>query len=638
MADNDKIPDKVMDALIENTKTIEANNAVLSAMADSKEKTSKKDENIVETSKVNATLSAEEKTRYANIGKELFSPVLSSLSKLIKREKKKNEMIIKDDAETIQDAVKVQYENKPNEEAEGNGSSWLPILLGVLAVAGAAVYLFKDKIVDFFDQAWTWIKDVFGSIVNFFDFGNKESPIVKILDTIGSVFGGLWDLVKKAFTKLAGLGGEIWNMLKKGWDKFITGPDGILNFGVKIVKGIVDFAKNAVSNIGGAIKDAVMGPIKRIFGGAEEEGKEAGEAAAAEVKVQANQAVADSAAKQKAITDDVIFNADKANQAIIDSAKEQREAVRKEAASAGLKVDEDGKINKESIKLKAAEESLKEFLKSQGADFNNLDAKQQEEIKKLMAEHVNINDKGEAHVDMGKVKEALNKAKSDGWLMDSKEINLLQEANQENINSMQASLQSSLGKYMQMNADIQAANNLENMTEEEKFEARLRQAMATGKTAEFRFMEGRKMIKESTQTIKDAFVGYDKTIRDNFTSTWKMFMLDFLDQFKLEINTVAPQDNSKNSYVIMPMNRHSLATMTSNLLRLSKIATETLIAQNKVLDKIKGLLAEPPPQKIILTSEPAEELKEKVEDGVNYIASTAKKHLNDLWNSVNPWA
>ena len=633
MADEKQLPDHVFAALEENNK-------ILKALAEEKEKTATKEENVVAVPKVNSSLSSDEKARYANIGAELFRPVLSSLEKLIKKEKKRNEMLIKDDAETVNNAVKVQYETKPDPTKEGQGSSWLDTLLTVIVLGGIAIALFHDKIAEFFSSAWDWIKEMFSSIGNFFSFENGNNPIMKILSVIGSALSGLWDLVKAAFIKLAGLGKVIWEGIKTGWDKFITGPDGILNFGVKIVKGIVDFAKGAISWIGDAIKSAVMGPIKMIFGGAEDEGKEAGKEAANDVEVSVSQAAADQAARQQALTDDVLYNAEKADQAIQETAEAQRKAAQEQARAAGLTLNDQGRIDNEAIKMKVAEESLRSFMKSQGANFDNLNAEQQKAAQELMAKHTVINDNGTATINGKALAEELSKMKSDGIFKDSAEVNLLQglSSQVEHVNAIQAAAQGNLAKYMQMNADMQAADNLENMTEEERFEARYRQAMAQGKAADFRFMEGRKMILSSAEIIKSAFTNYDNVVKDAFTSTWRSFMIDFVEKLKIEIETVSPQDNSKNTYHITPLHRESFAAMTNGLLKFSRLTAETIIQQNKILDKIKTLLEEPPEQKIIVSSPAEEAVKDAVEEGVNYVAQRARDLKNELFSAVSSWA
>ncbi len=634
-----KLSDDVMNALVENSKVIDANTKVLVSMSEEKDKKETSDKNIVPKKKVDSSLTSDEKTRYANIGKELFAPVLKSLEKLLKKEKKKNEMTITNESETVEKAVKVQYEEKPKED-NNSRTSWITILLGILAVAGIAVYMFKDKIVEFFDNAWTWIKDMFGSIGKFFDFSNKDNPISKILSAIGTGISVTWDLVKKTFTALGKLGSVIWDGIKAGWDKFITGPDGILNFGVKIIKGIINFAKDAVNWIGDAISSAIIDPLKNLFGGAKDSGKQAGAEAAKDVKASVNQAAADQAAKQKAITEDVIYSSKKADAAIIETAKATREDAKKRAKEQGLKLDKDGKVANDSLRESAAKAGLEAFMKANGIDRKDIDDKKYKALENEFKKHVVINGK-EAKINMEKLREGLKEQadKQANWIApDGPFINALQDLDDddgaEKMNQINGAVTGALQQGLQITADMEAAKNLENMSEEERFEARMRQAIAAGKSAEFRFMEGRQMILQSVETIKSAFNGYDETIRKNFTETWKSFMTDFIDHLKIEISTVSPQDNSKNTYHITPLNRESFKSMNDSMLKLATINTKTIIAQNKILEKIKVLLEEPPPQKITIASQASEDIKDAVEDGVNYVAKGAFKLASELFLAV----
>jgi hypothetical protein len=633
-----KLSDDVMNALVENSKVIDANTKVLVSMSEEKDKKETSNKNIVPKKKVDSSLTSDEKTRYANIGKELFAPVLKSLEKLLKKEKKKNEMTITNESETVEKAVKVQYEEKPKED--NNRTSWITILLGILAVAGIAVYMFKDKIVEFFDNAWTWIKDMFGSIGKFFDFSNENNPISKILNSMGTGISVTWELVKKTFTALGKLGSVIWDGIKTGWDKFITGPDGILNFGVKIIKGIISFAEDAVSWIGDSISSAIIDPLKNIFGGAKDSGKQAGVEAAKDVKASVNQTAADQAAKQKAITEDVIYSSKKADAAIIETAKATREDAKKRAKEQGLKLDKDGKVANDSLRESAAKAGLEAFMKANGINRKDIDDKKYKALENEFKKHVVINGK-EAKINMEKLKEGLKEQadKQANWIApDGPFINALQDLDDddgaEKMNQINGAVTGALQQGLQITADMEAAKNLENMSEEERFEARMREAIAAGKSAEFRFMEGRQMILQSVETIKAAFNGYDETIRKNFTETWKSFMTDFIDHLKIEISTVSPQDNSKNTYHITPLNRESFKSMNDSMLKLATINTKTIIAQNKILEKIKVLLEEPPPQKITIASQPSNNIKDAKEDGVNYVAKGASKLASELFLAV----
>ncbi len=632
----ERLSDEVLNALVENTKVIEANNRVLEAQGEKTEKKDKKEANVIAEPKVNSSLTGDEKARYANIGKEMFAPVLSSLEKLIKREKKKNEMLIKDDAATVEDNLKIQYETKPDPQAEGGGSSWLTVLLGILAVAGVAIALFHDKIGEFFGKIWDWVTEMFSSIANFFSTENGSSPISKILKICGDALGALWSFVKPIFKKMGEFGKTIWNGIKAGWDKFITGPDGILNFGVKVVKGIISFASNAISWIGNAIKSAVMGPINMIFGGAEDDGKAAGEEAAQDVKASVNQEATDAAARQKAITDDVLFNAEKADAAIIETAQANRDAALQRAKEQGLEV-KDGRVTDESLKEHAAKAGLDAFMKANGID--NVDSEEYERYKNEFMKFVELKD-GEAKINMEGLKNHLNKLadeESSIWTIESDFIDGLQNMTTDQINSINGSVTGALQEGLQVTADMKAAENLENMTEEERFEARLRQAMNSGKSAEFRFMEGRKMILESAELIKSTFGNYDENIRKNFTSTWASFMKDFLDKIQIIINTSTPQDNSTNNYQITPLHKETFTTMANQLVSLAQASLDVVTKQNNILGEICLLLANPPAPPTAATPIIADNAMDKLDEGANYVARTAKSLVANLADAVTFW-
>lgn len=632
----ERLSDEVLNALVENTKVIEANNRVLEAQGEKTEKKDKKEANVVAAPKVNSSLTGDEKARYANIGKEMFAPVLSSLEKLIKREKKKNEMLIKEDAATVEDNLKIQYETKPDPQAEGGGTSWLTVLLGILAVAGVAIALFHDKIGEFFGKIWDWVTDMFSSIANFFSSDNGDSPISKILKICGDALGALWSFVQPIFKKMGEFGKTIWDGIKAGWDKFITGPDGILNFGVKVVKGIISFASNAISWIGNAIKSAVMGPINMIFGGAEDDGKAAGEEAAQDVKATVNQEATDAAARQKAITEDVLFNAEKADAAIMETAQANRDAALQRAKEQGLEV-KDGKVTDESLKEHAAKAGLDAFMKAN--NITDATPEEYEKYKKEFMKFVNVKD-GEAKINMEGLKNHLKDLAdqdSSWWKSETDFIDGLQNMTTEQMNSINGSVTGALQEGLQVTADMKAAENLENMTEEERFEARLRQAMNSGKSAEFRFMEGRKMILESAEIIKSTFGNYDEDIRKNFTSTWASFMKDFLDKIQIIINTSTPQDNSTNNYQITPLHKETFTTMANQLVSLAQASLDVVTKQNNILGEICLLLANPPAPPAPLPPIISDNAMDKLEEGVNNVAKTAKSIVANLADAVTFW-
>ena len=184
---------------------------------------------------------------------------------------------------------------------------------------------------------------------------------------------------------------------------------------------------------------------------------------------------------------------------------------------------------------------------------------------------------------------------------------------------------------------MKAAENLENMTEEERFEARLRQAMNSGKSAEFRFMEGRKMILESAELIKSTFGNYDENIRKNFTSTWASFMKDFLDKIQIIINTSTPQDNSTNNYQITPLHKETFTTMANQLVSLAQASLDVVTKQNNILGEICLLLANPPAPPAAATPIIADNAMDKLDEGANYVAKSAKSLIANLADAVTFW-
>lgn len=627
---------RILDALAESSKVIDENSAILEALSNSKEKANKKSENVIDSPAIESSLSSAEKSRYAAIGKELFSPILSSLEKMLKKEKKKNEMLIKDDSDTIENAVHIQYEHKCSADDNG-GVSWLTILLGILAVAGAAIVFFKDEIAEFFPKVWNWISEKFSSISNFFNIDDPNSPINKVFNFCKEALEALWPIVRTAFNKLADIASVIWDNIKEGWDKFITGPNGILNFGSKVISGLVGFAGDAIRWIGSAIKDAVVGPLSSIFSSAEEDGADAGKAAAQEVRATANQQVADQNARNAAIREEALFNADRTNEMIAESTRTQREEALRRAREQGLQV-QDGAVTEDSLKEAAARAGLDAFMRAN--NITDATPEEYEKYKNEFMKFVEVRD-GEARINMQALQTHLRQqADNDSsmWTNETDFIDKLQNMNTEQMDQINGNVTAALQRGLDITSELQAVTNLENMTDEERFEARLRLAMNTGKTAEFRFMEGRRMILESTETIKSAFLGYDEQIRNNFTTTWSEFIDKFLNQIKINISTTSPQDNSTNTYNIMPLHKETFTAMADQLVSLAQESVEAIVKQNEVLDNICVLLANAPqnqnsvPPPILVDA-----TVDSIDNRINYTAKGARASVIDLWNSVTSW-
>lgn len=637
-----KLPEEILKALIENTKTMDANNKFLEDINAEKGKNSKVEENLIKKNKITSTLTSEESKRYDNIGKQLFSSVLISLENLIKKEKRRKEMLITDDTKTIESNLKKQYGDKTSAKKEKEGSSLISKILNFLIFGLPAIYfLFESYIKPFFSNLWDNLAKMFAPVKDFFSLENQDSPINKFLNFCSKSLSGLWGVITAAFTKAGNMGNTIWEGIKEGWERFITGPNGILNWASKVVDSIKDAASSMWGYIVDKFQEYIFDPITNLFSDAKKEGKDAAKEAAEEVKASANQMLADQAAVGKAINYNTMFSAQKTNDAIEKAATNVQDAAAKTANKLGLTVTSAQDISDEIVREQAARAGLEAF-----ANANNLSIDENEYNRALevFKEHVEISENN-ARIDMEHLSQSLSEAgdKESNWILpDSDFINALQglkDNGGEQMNKINASVSQALAQSLQLKADLQAAENLKNMTEEERFEARLRQAMASGEAVNFRFIEGRRMILESVEAIKQALQIHDTQIREAFTNTWASFVSNFLSGFNIEIKTESPQDNSTNTYNIVPMDKQSLGAMSNKMLELAKTNTETLIQQNVVLEKIKELLSIPAEQTSVQTPQQViANINTQLKSGITNVSQNIRRFTNELLQSSSPIA
>jgi hypothetical protein len=228
-----RIPDEVLDALVENTKAIDTNSEVLNEIREEEDETGKK--NIVKESKIKPLLTPLEKKRYANIGKELMSPFLKSLKELIASEKKRSEMTVKDKTKTVEKEAKKK--KRSLKDKGGDIMQLIKMLLPVVMVLGATVYAFKNKIANFFNGIWDWIKDFFKPVIDFFDFSSEGSPVSKVWNAISDSFSAIWKGYKNYINWLLDVYGEVWDTIQKAWNTFIKEIKSVWDTFVEEMKG-----------------------------------------------------------------------------------------------------------------------------------------------------------------------------------------------------------------------------------------------------------------------------------------------------------------------------------------------------------------------------------------------------------------
>lgn len=235
-----KLPDEVLDALIENTRAIDNNTEIIEEITSEDDVKKKVKDNVLPKDKRNATLTSLERKRYNNIGSELFKPLLKELDSSIAREKKRDSMLINKDVKTIKKAA----ESKNKEEKEDkNESPFLLKLLGIVSTIGTIatlVYLFKDKIIDFFlnnkfiknlglGKIFTSIKNAVVNGISFFsnfweklktgfkDFIDDPLKFMTSLwnDRVSPFLSGLWDTITGFISPFFG---NIKDKTAKGWN------------------------------------------------------------------------------------------------------------------------------------------------------------------------------------------------------------------------------------------------------------------------------------------------------------------------------------------------------------------------------------------------------------------------------------
>jgi len=126
-------------------------------------------------------------------------------------------------------------------------------------------------------------------------------------------------------------------------------------------------------------------------------------------------------------------------------------------------------------------------------------------------------------------------------------------------------------------------------------------------------------------------------LQNVFTKSLENNLSNLIANLKVYIETVAPQDNSHNTYNITPIHKESLQNMSNQLVRLARESVDIIQKQNAVLSEIKELLKEPTAQNITYNSINTPQQTTNEKNGNNYISKAGKSVINDLWSSVSSW-
>lgn len=618
----------MLDNLMESNKEMLASMDSLSSFAPPPDEQAVK-ENIIATPEVSATLSGDEKSRYRNIGQEIFSPILKSLNKILKKKSKKEPMPLPgaggnkpkaaEGAEGGMDINKLMSEMGLQDlnlkELFDLSGSIMKELMPFILLFGIGAFMLFQMAGDFFGGIWDWIKDFFAPLGDFFDFSN--GPLAGVFEMIGGAISGLWKLVTGTFKALGAAGSWIWDGIKKIFTTFITGPNGILSFGTKLVKSLVSFAGNAVKWIGDLLGNVILGPIKSIFGSAEQSGTDAGEEIAANTEAKVDDTIHRQQIAANAVTDKAIMSQEEANKAWSESVAKNREEARKQAEKYKLKVEADGTISDDSIKTRMAEDFIKQIEEQNGKLNDEERAALMNTVKKnieMNGNELKINgEKMKAEVQ--KMAQHLESKTGSSDAVDE----LAKKVDTSLINGM-----NSQGKtFLELRAKANVENEFNAKTEEEKFLWRMEEAKRSGQLAEFRIAEARSMLITTTEQIKSSF----REFKGIFENSFKNSFFDLLNKLTgiVKINfypetvydysdneyNISKITNNGTLYEIMPINKEDFAYTVNQLTTLAQASVDTLAKQNAVLGEIKELLAEGQPPVIM---PPAEESKPAAPD------------------------
>jgi hypothetical protein len=561
------------------------------------------EENIIPKPEINASLSGDESARYRNIGQELFSPILKSLDKMLKKADKKNDMKIDDGKEEGGEVVKEKEEDPLAKLGiDLNTFDFCSIfnfsngikdeLIIIVALLGAAALGFFSNIGDFFSGVWDWIKDFFAPVGDFFDFSN--GPLAGVFAMIGGAISGLWKLVSGVFKALGKAGEWIWEGIKKIFTTFITGPNGILSFGVKLVKGIVDFAGKAFSWLGDLISNVILGPIKAIFGGAEETGKATGEAVAQKAEAAADDSILKQKMETEALANDAIHDSQQLSKQYAECAAKTRAEATEQAKKAGIRTNEDGTISAEAIKDKMAADVIKMYEDQAGEALGD---KERAQMAAIIKSGIHI-DGNNISIESDKIQNEL-KAQSENLKLNVQAMNAVGSDMMEGLGGQ---AQQMIDLYMRANM----ADDYNAKTEKEQFIYRMQKAREQGQLAEFRITEAREMIILMMDTVKNTFNGFKTQLSDTFKNAFEHFtrrlkdilVINFLPEYisdysrnQYDINRIT---NNGTIYQITPVKKEDFNAAVGQMTALAETNVEMVSKQNIVLAEIKDILEKNP--------------------------------------------
>ena len=604
------LPDEVFNALKESVE-LEKDNSI-DPLTKAEETKRLNEKNIIKKPKIATFLSADEKKRYSLIGEEFFKPFFKKFNRL----KEKELMLIKDDADTINKEVEKQY-SEDNSEKKVEDSFWTYLIL-----AASAFLLFKNKIISFFST----LKDTFDKKIG--DAINNIKGLFEFPDISEAVNGltTFWDDTKKW---IGDVGNKIFNSFSAGWDKLWESIN-FDGFGSEIMNALKAVPKAII----GAL-EAAASALRTVFNlddVSENEFNETEEPEAAPT-IQSQQT---SEAIQRAATN--FFSAQEDPISSYQVAKAYtgyEESVTPYLNELGVEV-ENGKINQENAQ--------KEYLEhiSKLIETEMLPDTASESRREMLREAINHYFKDASYqnpLSVPDLEEKLDEIAS--------EVNLAKGENSE-YNYDKSELSNSLSeiglKYASLTAIDDQLQMATFMAEDEQrgFQAAYKLAEATGRMAEFQFIEARAVILDSTNRLVETFKAFNNETVENIIKDIDTFYREVESRIIVQPEIQMAPDNSTNNYEIIAIDTKNIKVLNDKITELTQESVDIIKKQNKVLAEIKTILKDKPvassTQKIVVESANPNEIMDKADEATNHVAQSIKRFGNELFDSISLWA
>lgn len=163
-------------------------------------------------------------------------------------------------------------------ECDGFRNFWINLWENIKKVFNTVVNALKvavNAIVQFFVDAWEWIKDAWSNVKSFFSglWDGIKAVFSVVKEVLGGFFSAAWDGIKSVWDKVLDFFKTLWNGIKSVFsavgsffkNAFTTAWEGIKNVFNKVTgffSGIWDSIKRIFSNVGSAIGNAITNTVK----------------------------------------------------------------------------------------------------------------------------------------------------------------------------------------------------------------------------------------------------------------------------------------------------------------------------------------------------------------------------------------